>query len=372
MTGECQFRAGDTGFWHPCNILSELASKSRFENSVMIPCRPIVFGLLSLACLWPSVCRAYDPLALDPVSPPAPIDLSISDTNRERDIPIRVYLPAGTTPQPVILFSHGLGGSRTGSAFLGQHWAARGYVVVYIQHPGSDDAVWREVPAADRLGSMQRAASPKNFLLRVKDVAVVLDQLTVWNRDSANPLAGRLDLKHVGMSGHSFGAVTTQAVSGESFPGTGQQFTDPRISAALAFSPSSPKRRAPSAAFEKVTIPWMLMTGTKDIAPIGGQDVASRLAVYDSLVGIPKYELVLNNAEHSVFTDRALPGDTELRNPNHHRVIEALSTAFWDAYLRKDSAALVWLNSDQPTKVMEPADRWRFQARLERPLAAPQ
>jgi hypothetical protein len=41
--------------------------------------------------------------------------------------------------------------------------------------------------------------------------------------------------------------------------------------------------------------------------------------------------LVLHNAEHSVFTDRPLPGEREPRNPNHHRVILALSTAFWDA-----------------------------------------
>jgi predicted dienelactone hydrolase len=175
-----------------------------------------------------------------------------------------------------------------------------------------------------------------------------------------------MDLKHIGMSGHSFGAVTTQAVSGESFPATGKQFTDPRISAALAFSPSSPKRGDPKAAFSQVPIPWMLMTGTKDIAPIGDEDVASRLAVYDNLTGASKYELILNGAEHSVFTDRALPGDTEPRNPNHHRVIQALSTAFWDAYLRNDASALAWLNSNQPRALMEKADRWRFEAHPEK------
>ena len=62
-------------------------------------------------------------------------------------------------------------------------------------------------------------------------------------------------------------------------------------------------------------IPWMLMTGTKDVAPIGDTDVASRLAVYPALHGAPKYEVVLYNAEHSVFTDRALPGDRESAEP---------------------------------------------------------
>ena len=102
----------------------------------------------------------------------------------------------------------------------------------------------------------------------------------------------------------------------------------------MVFSPSAPRGGNADRAFGEVKIPWMLMTGTKDLAPIGNADMKSRLAVYPALQGAPKYEVVLNNAEHSVFTDRALPGDREPRNPNHHRVILALSTAFWDAYLR--------------------------------------
>ena len=65
--------------------------------------------------------------------------------------------------------------------------------------------------------------------------------------------------------------------------------------------------------------------------PVGDIDVPSRLAVYPVLPPGGKYELVLDGAEHSAFTDRPLPGDRETRNPNHHRVILALNTAFWDA-----------------------------------------
>jgi len=169
-------------------------------------------------------------------------------------------------------------------------------------------------------------------------------------------------MKKVGMSGHSFGAVTTEAVSGETMPVGDQQFSDPRIRAAIAFSPSSPKTGSAAKAFGSVKIPWMLMTGTRDVAPIGDTDVASRLAVYPALHGAPKYEVVLHNAEHSAFTDRPLPGDREPRNPNHHRVILALSTAFWDAYLRGDADALAWLNGPGPRSVMESDDHWQFSA----------
>ncbi|HLX70229.1 MAG TPA: dienelactone hydrolase [Verrucomicrobiae bacterium] len=322
----------------------------------------IVPIFLALAFTAAAQTPAYDPLVVNTSAVPAMVDLTVHDAARNRDIPLRVYLPANTAPAPVVLFSHGLGGSREGSQYLGTHWAARGYIAVFLQHPGSDDSVWKNESADNRMAALNRSASVDNFLLRVRDVPAVLDQLAVWNAATNHPLAGRMNLKKVGMSGHSFGAITTQAVSGESFPTTGRRFTDPRITAAMAFSPSSPKSGNTAAAFGEVKIPWMLMTGTKDVAPIGNEDVKSRLAVYSSLKGAPKYEVVLFNAEHSAFTDRALPGDQEPRNPNHHRVILALSTVFWDAYLRDDAAALAWLNSAAPRSVMETADQWQFSA----------
>jgi predicted dienelactone hydrolase len=300
---------------------------------------------------------AYDPLA--PGQAVTHVDLVVHDDARQREIPLRVYLPATTSSAPIVLFSPGLGGSREGYAYLGEHWAARGYVVVVVQHPGSDDAVWKDAPLAQRRGAMEQAASLRNFILRARDVRAVLDQLDAWNRVAGHALAARLDLARVGMSGHSFGAVTTQAVSGQSYGVLGPRFTDDRIRAAIAMSPSSPRRGDPARAFGAVEIPWMLMTGTRDTAPIGNADVASRLAVFPSLPPGDKYELVLDGAEHSAFSDRPLPGDRARRNPNHHRAILALSTAFWDAYLRRDEAARAWLRGPGPRSVLDERDRWQ-------------
>src|SRR5262249_2561736 len=141
-------------------------------------------------------------------------------------------------------------------------------------------------------------------------------------------------------------------------PGS-DSLTDKRIKAAIAFSPSSPRYEEPKTAFAEVKIPWMLMTGTKDLAPIGHADLASRMAVFPALPAGGKYGLVLDGAEHSAFTDRALAGDKEPRNPNHHLVILALSTAFWDAYLKNNSDARTWLDGDGPRSVLEPKDKWQ-------------
>jgi predicted dienelactone hydrolase len=303
---------------------------------------------------------SYDPLAVD--SNFKPRELELTAHAKEGDLPLRVYLPATTAPAPVVLFSHGLGGSRNGDAFLGRHWAARGYVAVFVQHPGSDVSVWQDKPVSEIMSSLRHAASLQNFMRRARDIHAVLDALTLWNSEAQSALASRLNLQEIGMSGHSFGALTTQAVSGEHFPFEGTKLTDPRIKAAIAFSPSAPRRGSAKRAFGSVKIPWMLMTGTKDIAPIGNADLKSRLAVYPALHGAPKYEVVLNNAEHSAFTDRALPGDHEPRNPNHHRVMLALTTAFWDAYLCGDKNALAWLNGTGPRSVLQSADQWQFAA----------
>jgi predicted dienelactone hydrolase len=307
--------------------------------------------------------QEYDPLARPDHGESQTLDLTIVDKRRDREIPVRTYVPPAGGPAPVVLFSHGLGGTREGCQYLGRHWSAQGYVAVFLQHAGSDDSVWKDVPPARRLAAMEAAASPENFRFRVEDVRRVLDQLEVWNRDTQHALAGRLDLTRVGMSGHSFGAVTTQAVSGQSAPLVGQRFTDPRIRAAIAFSPSSPRRGDPAAAFGQVKIPWMLMTGTQDVALIGGAKLESRTSVYPHLPGtIAKYELVLHNAEHSAFSDRGLPGDRQQRNPRHHQAILALSTAFWDVHLKQNEAAGVWLHGAGARAVLEAQDRWQFQA----------
>jgi predicted dienelactone hydrolase len=322
-------------------------------------------GKIIFLCLPAALATAagYDPLVVPSDFHARQLDLVVHDATRNRDIPVLIYLPTNTAPAPVVLFSHGLGGSRYNNPYLGEHWAARGYVAVFLQHFGSDESVWRDTEPARRLTAMNQAASLKNFRLRVKDVPAVLDALERWNADKTNMLSGRLDLQKVGMSGHSFGAVTTQAVSGEATPMGGQLFTDTRIRAAVALSPSKPAVGSAEKAFGSVKIPWLLMTGTKDVSFIGQADMPSRLAVYPALHGAPKYEVVLDNAEHSAFGDRALPGDKEPRNPNHHRVILGLSTAFWDAYLRGDAEALKWLDGTGPRTVMEPADKWQWSAK---------
>ena len=323
--------------------------------------RGLAFSVLAFAAVVSAADQPYNPLDVSTSVRTEPVDFDVKDSKRSRALPVRVYLPTEKAAAPVVLFSHGLGGSREGNPYLGKHWSARGYVVVFLQHPGSDDSVWKETPIGQRLAAMKQAANLQNTLLRFKDVSAVIDQLEQWNQSNDSPLTGRLNLKHLGMSGHSFGAVTTQGVSGQRTPRGDALFTDKRINAALAMSPNSPRNGGdPKQLFGGVSIPWLLMTGTNDTAIVGDADVASRLAVFPALPAGGKYELVLEGAEHEAFGDRDLPGTKSKRNPNHHRVILAISTAFWDAYLREDPAARKWLDEKGPSTVLETKDRWQL------------
>jgi predicted dienelactone hydrolase len=196
------------------------------------------------------------------------------DAKRDREVPVKIYFPKTSDgPFPVIIFSHGLGGTREGYEYLGQHWASHGYVSVHLQHPGSDDSVWRGAAAADKMGAMRRAAAdPRNAINRPQDVSFAIDQLAKLNRESS-PFHQKLDLDRVGAAGHSFGAYTTLAVAGQSFlpgGGKGTSLADPRVKAAIPMSaPVSANRRRLDEVYAKIKISCLHMTGTKDFSPIG-------------------------------------------------------------------------------------------------------
>jgi dienelactone hydrolase len=347
-----------------------LSTHSRFESGFVEKdemMKFLPFCLVLAACILffennPVQAEPYDPLKISDSPAPQPVDITMQDQNRKRDIPLRLYLPEQKQAAPVILFSHGLGGSRNGCRYLGEHWSKRGYVVVFLQHAGSDEAVWKEAALRERLKALKSATTLQNTMDRYQDVSAVLDQLASWNTDAQHPFHKKLDLQHIGMSGHSFGAVTTQGVSGQTWRIVGQRFTEPRIKAAVMFSPSTQGRSDPAQSFGQVSIPWMLLTGTKDTSPINDTTVEDRRKVYPGLPDtIDKYELVLFDALHSAFSDGTERPGRIRQNPKHHPEILAVTTAFWDTYLRQNQDARKWLQGKACRQLLDPQDEWQFQ-----------
>jgi len=148
------------------------------------------------------------PLAVETIDFP-----DLKDAARDgRPLPVKVHLPDGDGPLPVVVLSHGGGGHRDANFAQARHLATHGFAVLCTEHPGSNTEVLkRGFRFAENLKSMTRDAT--EVLGRPKDVSFALDRAAEWNRDHER-LRGRLDLGQVGMMGHSYGAYTTLVVCG--------------------------------------------------------------------------------------------------------------------------------------------------------------
>jgi pimeloyl-ACP methyl ester carboxylesterase len=124
---------------------------------------------------------------------------------------------------PVLIFSPGFGNlTRYYSALL-TDLASHGYVIAAISRPYSDpvvvfpgDRVVLENEAGTSLGgaTQEEINDRANHIGAVwtADVLFTLDQLELFN-ESDSVFAGRLDLEHVGVFGHSFGGGAAAAAA---------------------------------------------------------------------------------------------------------------------------------------------------------------
>ncbi len=275
----------------------------------------------------------------------------------DRPVPIKAYLPIDTPgPCPVIIFSHGLGGSREGYSYLGEYWASHGYISVHIQHLGSDSAVWRDKPLFKRKRAMRKAITKiENSLNRPADVSFTLDRLEKLNADPASPWYQQLDLDRIGMAGHSYGAFTSMAIAGQVFVGRDgrpRDLADARIKAAVVMSAQAPRDRDTfDESYAQITIPIFHMTGTKDTSPVGlSKSPADRRIPYDHTPGPADgghdaYLLTFTDGDHMIFSGRkrGFLNRAGKQDKIFQRHIRESSLAFWNVYLNGDEAARDWL-----------------------------
>ena len=308
------------------------------------------------ALIWlalPAVASAFEA---------APLDGLWRDAARQRDLPWRFRQPAGAGPWPLVLFSHGLGGSREGGEVWGRAWAAAGLAVLHLQHPGSDVEVLR-----GGLPALRAAASASQLIARAGDVRFALDEIGRRSGAGETPWAG-LQADAIGVAGHSFGAHTTLAVAGQRYPEP-IDLGDARPRAFVALSPSSPTGPGASAAhaFGAIARPMLAVTGSRDGDPFGRFDGGeSRAAVYDGLPPGRRALLWLDGADHMSFAgDRTgrIPGRGPFarqplaleREPAHHARVARISALWWRAHLWADAAAAAAL---APPQGLGAGDRW--------------
>ncbi len=300
--------------------------------------------------------------SIGPYDSPGKFDINTTeavwhDAVRHRDVPVRIFSPKMTQNKvegatsgafPVILFSHGLGGTREGGAIWGQHWASHGYIVLHLQHPGSDDAIWKGQSPSAAIDHLKTAHSIENSRLRIGDVTFALDEIARLKQLKTMPW-NSADLSHIGMSGHSFGSQTTLAVAGQKLPVPGFKSTrDDRIKAAIAFSPNARLKTALDTQFGSISMPFFSITGTKDAAVMNdGTKAEDRLIPYQKMPAGEKYLTVFEGGDHMVFGGHGLGGrrPETARDREIQADVKAGTQAFWDSTLKQDEVAKKWLTS---------------------------
>ncbi len=301
---------------------------------------------------------------------PTVLDVDWKDSARERSLPLKLRIPDGADKVPLVIFSHGLGGSREGGAAWGEHWSKNGYFVIHLQHPGSDQSI---VKAGDGppLTQLKRGATAEQLLGRVDDVRFVLDE--ILRRQASDVALARIDMKRIAMTGHSFGAGTVMALADTRFPGPIKSLAEPRIAAFIAFSPQVQglKKSWPER-YGSMTKPFLTITGTLDGDVIGnGANPDKRAALFDAQPPGDKYRIVFENGDHIVFGGGAVSDSERIAraigyrekstDPDTATLIQtqtkALTLKFLDAYLRSNADAKAWLNNDA-AKAIGTAGEW--------------
>lgn len=277
------------------------------------------------------------------------------DAKRDRTVPVRIFLPDAEKhpgPRPVALLSHGMGGSREGFGYLGEHWSGHGYLVVVMQHPGSDISIYRNRKRGENPREiMHKNVTPKNAQLRYDDVKFVLDELERRNKlkEKSEHLAGRLDLDRIGIGGHSFGSQTTLASVGR-FP----YKAEPRLKAGIAFSPNRTKVGDQKRIHVPIQTPMFHFTGTKDDSPLEKDfDPKNRRIPYDSIEGPDQYLVVFKDGNHMLFSGHPRPlGLTDMEKRCQPLIAE-MTLKFLDAYLKDNTEAKTWLQEKGLTEMMK-------------------
>jgi len=258
------------------------------------------------------------------------------DAKRDRVVPVRIYHPKDLAETaPLVIFSHGTGGSRDGYAYLGNFWASHGYISVHPQHAGSDTQAF--VGAANLMEAMKKAiADPKNAVERPKDVSFVLDKLAELNKDDAT-FKGKLNLGAVALGGHSFGAHTAMVTAGQWMGGL--DVRDKRIRAIIPMSAPAPKVKRDDA-YAGISVPVLLMSGTLDDSPLGDTKAKDRRVPFDGLTFCDRYFINFEGGDHMIFSGRAK--SERKQDAEYQRCIKQSSLAFLDMYLKHDAKAAAW------------------------------
>lgn len=255
-------------------------------------------------------------------------NLILKDDEHSKELHYKVYYPNSGGPYPVILFSHGFGGTKDSFSTIGKQWASEGYVVIHPTHADGMPRT-RRIP----IGGFNPI---ETIAARVGDLTWILDSLDKLHKQVPG-LKGKLDTTIIGVGGHSFGAYTAMLIGGVTADlGNEKQrsFHDKRVQAILPISAQGTGQQGlTKKSWDQLTLPMMTITGTRDRGA-GQQSVDWKKEPYQYSPPGDKYLIVIEGANHFSFGGRA-----GIQNQPITDAVTISTTLFWNAYLKNDVTA---------------------------------
>jgi hypothetical protein len=209
-------------------------------------------------------------------------------------------------PFPLIVFGHGFALTPAPYAALLRSWTSAGYVVAAPVFP---------LENANAPGGPDES----DLINQPQDMRFVVSSLLAASRAASGPLAGLIDPRRIAVAGHSDGAETALAVA------YSRRFRDARVGAAVILS-GAEMSGVGGFGFAHGSPPLLATQGTADTI-----NEPRFTSAFFGLARPPKFLLRLLGAGH-------LPPYTS--EQPELRIVERVSIAFLDGYLKRDSAAL--------------------------------
>jgi predicted dienelactone hydrolase len=221
------------------------------------------------------------------------------------------------------------------------HWVSHGYVVVvpnHIDSPNNDAP-----PTPDQYSDFLPS--------RVRDVSFVLDASEIIAGDAG--IEGKIDADHPAIAGHSFGAVISSIKIGlsikEEFWGSWGELYDQRFKAAVLLSAPGPNmNEMAEGAFEGVRKPFIATGGSNDVGRVDlGELTPAEWRMQAYLLAPPgdKYSVITQGTDH--YMGGLICNAERGGEPDYAAVanVRAMTTAFLDAYVKRDPAAKKFLQT---------------------------
>ena len=197
---------------------------------------------------------------------------------------------------PLVIISHGNGGSHLLYRTISTYLAKKGYVVAMLEHYGNNR------------NNNELERSIVNLRYRPRHLSLTIDKLL-----SENAFGQSILLDKIAVIGHSFGGYTALALAGGTpWTQTGNKVevqNDPRVKAIVLMAPAA-AYYIPEGSLGKVNIPMLLLIAEHD------QFIPKKWTAEVVINGVPdKSKLtvrIINNAGHFSFIS---PFPTTMKSP---------------------------------------------------------